>query len=62
MNADIIKKISESLESLSKGRTVQFSWCGEYVTVTIEDTHGILDGIRYLLGGGEWRILERGSK
>jgi len=58
MNKDIIRKIGEALESLSRGRTVQFYWCGECITVTADDAPGILDGIRYLLGGGSWSIFQ----
>ena len=61
MNAEILSKLSEALEALKNGKTVEFSWCGECVRATLDDARSILDGIRYIIGGGEWKILEGGA-
>lgn len=58
MNSSTLSKISNAVESIARGKTVEFTWRGERVKAGADATGNLLDGIRYLLGGGEWTIVD----
>ena len=58
MKPSTLREISSALNSIADGDIVEFTWQGESIKAGAGKPDHLLDGIRYIAGGGSWQVVE----